>query len=72
MQIFFLCVILGLFHGLLFLPVALILLGKDNVDDSDDEDGERIFFWEGRENYRQVLFNPVSDSKLQIRIKSRG
>ena len=39
MQIFFLCVILGLFHGLLFLPVALILLGKDNGDD-DSDDGQ--------------------------------
>ena len=37
LQIFFLCVILGLFHGLLFLPVALILLGKDNGDDDGDD-----------------------------------
>ncbi len=31
---------LGLFHGLLYLPVILILLGNDkNVRDSDDDDG---------------------------------
>merc|ERR1719322_585500 len=38
-KIFFLCVILGLFHGLLFLPVALILLGKNNGDDDGDDNG---------------------------------
>jgi hypothetical protein len=36
-QIFFLCVILGLFHGLIYLPVILMILGTNkNVGDEDD------------------------------------
>ena len=31
-------VVFGLFHGLFFLPVMLILFGTDNVDDDDDRD----------------------------------
>ena len=33
-------VVFGLFHGLFFLPVMLILFGTDNVDDDDRDEVE--------------------------------
>ena len=43
-QIFFLMIILGLFHGLIFLPVLLSLLGPDPYHGvsqiEDPEDGQ--------------------------------
>ena len=62
-------VVLGLFHGLFFLPVMLILFGSDNVDDDPDEVEHSDVSTVGSDKFLKSNLNSYNSCISEVSIK---
>ena len=58
-KVFFLTVVFGLFHGVIFLPTLLSWIGNDNIKETEQE---VVFFETGRANtHNSINLSQISE-----------